>query len=63
MTEIDLVLVNGRIRTLDPDRPSATALAVADGVLVAVAPMRRFARGAPRRPRSSILTARLRCPG
>jgi hypothetical protein len=36
MTEIDLALVNGRIRTLDPDRPSATALAVADGELVAV---------------------------
>jgi hypothetical protein len=36
MTEIDLALVNGRIRTLDPDRPSATALAIADGVLAAV---------------------------
>lgn len=36
MTEIDLALVNGRIRTLAPDRPTATALAVADGVLVAV---------------------------
>ena len=36
MTTIDLALVNGRIRTLDPDRPTATALAVADGALVAV---------------------------
>jgi predicted amidohydrolase YtcJ len=36
MTEIDLALVNGRIRTLDPGRPTATALAIADGVLTAV---------------------------
>jgi predicted amidohydrolase YtcJ len=36
MTEIDLALVNGRIRTLDPGRPHATALAVSDGVLAAV---------------------------
>jgi len=36
MTEIDLALVNGRIRTLDPDRPRASALAIADGTLVAV---------------------------
>jgi predicted amidohydrolase YtcJ len=36
MTEIDLALVNGRIRTLDPDHPTATALAIADGVLAAV---------------------------
>jgi predicted amidohydrolase YtcJ len=36
MTEIDIALVNGRVRTLDPDNPSATALAVSDGVLAAV---------------------------
>ena len=32
----DLLLVNGRIRTLDPRRPLASALAVADGRVVAV---------------------------
>ena len=36
MTRIDLALVNGRIRTLDPSRPTATALAVADGAIVHV---------------------------
>ena len=36
MTEVDLALVNGRLRTLDPQRPHATALAVADGTIVAV---------------------------
>ena len=36
MTDIDLALVNGRIRTLDPERPSATALAIAGGEIVAV---------------------------
>jgi hypothetical protein len=36
MTDIDLALVNGRIRTLDPSNPTATALAVSDGVLTAV---------------------------
>jgi predicted amidohydrolase YtcJ len=36
MTHIDLALVNARIRTLDPQRPAATALAVCDGTIVAV---------------------------
>jgi predicted amidohydrolase YtcJ len=36
MTEVDLALVNGRLRTLDPQRPHAAALAVADGMIVAV---------------------------
>lgn len=34
MTDIDLALVNGRIRTLDPSRPAATALAIAGGMIV-----------------------------
>ncbi|MEL7349358.1 MAG: amidohydrolase family protein, partial [Pseudomonadota bacterium] len=32
----DLILLNGRITTMDPARPEATALAVRDGVFVAV---------------------------
>jgi predicted amidohydrolase YtcJ len=32
----DLILTGGRVRTLDPQRPSATALAIADGTIVAV---------------------------
>jgi len=36
MSTIDLALVGAAVRTLDPDRPSATALAVSDGVIVAV---------------------------
>jgi predicted amidohydrolase YtcJ len=36
MTPVDLALVNGRIRTLDADRPQATALAVTGGVIAAV---------------------------
>ncbi|MEM6901574.1 MAG: amidohydrolase [Pseudomonadota bacterium] len=32
----DLVLLNGRITTMDPDRPDATALATKDGVFIAV---------------------------
>jgi predicted amidohydrolase YtcJ len=33
---LDLVLVGGRVRTLDPGRPSATAVGVADGMIAAV---------------------------
>ena len=33
---LDLALVGGRVRTLDPERPSATAVGVVDGVIVAV---------------------------
>ncbi len=36
MSTIDLALVGAAVRTLDPDRPSATAIAVSDGVIVAV---------------------------
>ena len=36
MSEIDLALVRGRVRTLDPERPSATAVGVAGGEIVAV---------------------------
>ena len=35
MTDIDLALVGARVRTLDPDRPSATALAIAGGEIAA----------------------------
>ncbi len=33
---VDLVVRNARITTLDPRQPSATAIAVADGRIVAV---------------------------
>jgi predicted amidohydrolase YtcJ len=36
MTQADLALVNGRIRTLDAGRPEAAALAVAGGTIAAV---------------------------
>ncbi len=32
----DLALVGGRVRTLDPERPFAEALAIRDGTIVAV---------------------------
>src|SRR3954454_6869309 len=36
MSTPDLALVGGRVRTLDPDRPQASAVAIADGVITAV---------------------------
>jgi hypothetical protein len=36
MSKIDLALVGARVRTLDPERPAAAALAIADGEIVAV---------------------------
>jgi hypothetical protein len=35
MTEADLVLCHGRFRTLDPERPTASAVAIKDGLLLA----------------------------
>ena len=35
-SEIELALVDGRVRTLDPDNPSAQAVAVAGGRIAAV---------------------------
>ena len=36
MSRIDLALVGAHVRTLDPERPSATAMAIAGGEIVAV---------------------------
>jgi predicted amidohydrolase YtcJ len=36
MSKIDLALVGARVRTLDPERPAAAAVAIADGGIVAV---------------------------
>ena len=36
MSKIDLALVEARVSTLDPERPSAAALAIVDGEIVAV---------------------------
>src|SRR5579875_626208 len=49
MARVDLALVGGRIRTLDPGRPHASAVAVADGRIAAVgddAEIRELADGA-----------------
>jgi predicted amidohydrolase YtcJ len=35
-THADLIVINGRIKTMDPQRPSASALAVSGGEIVAV---------------------------
>ena len=35
-TSADLALVGARIRTLDPDRPAATAVAMRAGTIIAV---------------------------
>src|SRR5271156_2409944 len=35
-TSADLILFNGRVRTLDPQNPEASALAIADGRLLSV---------------------------
>ena len=56
MTEIDLALLGGRVRTLDPDRPSATPSAFAGGLIVCRGRRRRGARAVrPAAPRSSTL--------
>jgi predicted amidohydrolase YtcJ len=36
MSAADLALVGARVRTLDPERPSATAVAISDGIIGAV---------------------------
>jgi predicted amidohydrolase YtcJ len=36
MTTADLVLTGGKVRTLDPDNPSAEAVAIKDGLILAV---------------------------
>ncbi len=36
MTAADLAILGARVRTLDPDRPQATAIAACDGIIVAV---------------------------
>ncbi len=48
MAAASLVIVNARVRTLDPERPAATAVAVAGGTIVAVGDdhqIRAFADG------------------
>ncbi|HKI91183.1 MAG TPA: amidohydrolase family protein [Gaiellaceae bacterium] len=35
MTQVELAFVNGRVRTLDPSLPAATAVAVGDGTILA----------------------------
>lgn len=36
MPAADLLITGARVRTLDPDRPEATAVAVADGTIIGV---------------------------
>ena len=53
----DLAIVNARVRTLDPARPFASAVAVQDGTIVAVGDDARCASTATRAPRSSTRAA------
>ena len=43
----DIAILGARIRTLDPDRPSATAAASHDGVIVAVGDNDEVRRACP----------------
>ncbi|MEL6761547.1 MAG: hypothetical protein AAFP04_14265, partial [Myxococcota bacterium] len=55
-TAADLVLLNGRITTMDPKNPEATALAAKDGVFLAVGSdkaVRRFIDDLRKRPDES----------
>jgi predicted amidohydrolase YtcJ len=48
VTAADLLIIGARVRTLDPDRPSASAIAITDGTIVAVgldAELRELAGG------------------
>ena len=61
MTRASLIVENARIRTLDPTVPTASALAIADGTIVAVGDRHEVAelRGLERR--SSISPAPHSC--
>ena len=41
----DLILQNGRVTTLDPDRPEASEVAIKDGRIVSVGSTAGFQRG------------------
>ena len=53
----DLVLINANVLTMDPNRPRATAVAIAHGRITALDEVR------PARPASSTCAARPCCPG
>jgi predicted amidohydrolase YtcJ len=53
MTRASLIVENARIRTLDPARPSASALAVADGLIVTVGDRHEVAEH--RGPRTEVV--------
>lgn len=58
-----LVLINGRILTLDPRRPAVTALAIADGRVAATGGRAEVARGRGRAPRVIDLRGATVIPG
>lgn len=60
---VDLILTNGRLRTLDPGRPSATAVAIQDGRFTAVGSDEDIARLAGPRTRHIDLRGRTTIPG
>src|SRR3954466_6703273 len=45
LPQVDLILYNGRITTLDPEYPEATTLAVKDGRIVGVDDAEEYERG------------------
>ena len=59
----DLVLRNGKIVTLDPSRPQASAIAIADGKIVALGSNEDVAREIQPRTNAIDLRGRLAVPG
>ncbi|HMM40791.1 MAG TPA: amidohydrolase family protein, partial [Thermomicrobiales bacterium] len=59
----DLILTGGRVVTMDPDLPEATALAVKDGYILAVGGDRAIEEMAGSGTRQIALSGRLTIPG
>lgn len=59
----DLIIINARIRTMDPDDPKADAVAIKDGRFVAVGSDRKIRRIASRRTRLIDADGKLIIPG
>lgn len=57
----DFILRNGRFTTLNPSRPTATAVAITDGVFSAVGDDSEVMASRPATRKSSISAAARRC--
>ena len=55
MTEINLILINGKITTLDPQNPEVQAIAIADGKVVRTGTNDEGYGGIPNRQRSLLV--------